>query len=68
MIVRKADADRLQTVVASLSRFHETEPSVFDFDIRKEMLRCDPLSSLARKAALTAIMICELILRGSRRC
>ena len=41
-----------------------TELSAFYFDIRKDTLYCDPPSSLARKAALTAIdMICDAILR-----
>jgi len=38
--------------------------SAFYFDIRKDTLYCDPPSSLARKAALTAIdIICDAILR-----
>ena len=53
-----------KTVVASLSAFMNTELSAFYFDIRKDTLYCDPPSSLARKAALTAIdMICDAILR-----
>jgi isoleucyl-tRNA synthetase len=41
-----------------------TELSAFYFDIRKDTLYCDPPSSLARKAALTAIdIICDAILR-----
>ncbi len=53
-----------KTVVASLSAFMNTELSAFYFDIRKDTLYCDPPSSLARKAALTAIdMICSAILR-----
>ncbi len=64
-IVRKAYADfDYKTVVASLSAFMNTELSAFYFDIRKDTLYCDPPSSLARKAALTAIdMICDAILR-----
>jgi isoleucyl-tRNA synthetase len=64
-IVRKAYAEfDYKTVVASLSAFMNTELSAFYFDIRKDMLYCDPPSSLARKAALTAIdMICNAILR-----
>jgi len=51
-------------VVASLSAFMNTELSAFYFDIRKDTLYCDPPSSLARKAALTAInMICDAILK-----
>jgi isoleucyl-tRNA synthetase len=53
-----------KTVVASLANFMNTDLSAFYFDIRKDALYCDPPSSLARKAALTAIdMICEAILR-----
>jgi isoleucyl-tRNA synthetase len=63
--VRKAYAEfDYKTVVASLSAFINTELSAFYFDIRKDTLYCDPPSSLARKAALTAIdMICDAILR-----
>ena len=53
-----------KTVVASLSAFMNTELSAFYFDIRKDTLYCDPPSSLARKAALTAIdIICDSILK-----
>jgi isoleucyl-tRNA synthetase len=64
-IVRQAYAEfDYKTVVASLSAFMNTELSAFYFDIRKDTLYCDPPSSLARKAALTAIdMICDAILR-----
>ncbi len=64
-IVRKAYAEfDYKTVVASLSAFMNTELSAFYFDIRKDTLYCDPPSSLARKAALTAIdTICDAILR-----
>jgi isoleucyl-tRNA synthetase len=64
-IVRKAYAEfDYKTVVASLSAFMNTELSAFYFDIRKDTLYCDPPSSLARKATLTAIdMICDAILR-----
>jgi isoleucyl-tRNA synthetase len=57
-IVRQAYAEfDYKTVVASLSAFMNTELSAFYFDIRKDTLYCDPPSSLARKAALTAIDI-----------
>ena len=47
-----------------LSAFMNTELSAFYFDIRKDTLYCDPPSSVARKAALTAIdIICDAILR-----
>jgi isoleucyl-tRNA synthetase len=63
--VRQAYAEfDYKTVVASLSAFMNTELSAFYFDIRKDTLYCDPPSSLARKAALTAInMICDAILK-----
>jgi isoleucyl-tRNA synthetase len=64
-VVGKAYAEfDYKTVVASLSAFMNTELSAFYFDIRKDTLYCDPPSSLARKAALTAInMICDAILK-----
>jgi isoleucyl-tRNA synthetase len=64
-IVEKAYAEfDYKTVVASLSAFMNSELSAFYFDIRKDTLYCDPPSSLARKAALTAIdIICDAILR-----
>jgi len=63
--VRKAYTEfDYKTVVASLSAFMNTELSAFYFDIRKDTLYCDPPSSVARKAALTAIdMICDAILK-----
>jgi isoleucyl-tRNA synthetase len=64
-IVRKAYADfDYKTVVASLAAFMNTELSAFYFDVRKDTLYCDPPSSSARKAALTAIdIICDAILK-----
>jgi isoleucyl-tRNA synthetase len=64
-IVSKAYAEfDYKTVVAGLSAFMNTELSAFYFDIRKDTLYCDPPSSLARKAALTAIdIICDAVLR-----
>ncbi|ABD08874.1 Isoleucyl-tRNA synthetase [Rhodopseudomonas palustris HaA2] len=64
-IVRAAYAEfDYKTVVASLAAFMNTELSAFYFDIRKDTLYCDPPSSLARKAALTAIdIICDAILK-----
>jgi isoleucyl-tRNA synthetase len=64
-IVRQAYADfDYKTVVASLAAFMNTELSAFYFDIRKDTLYCDPPSSVARKAALTAIdIICDAILK-----
>jgi isoleucyl-tRNA synthetase len=42
-------------VVAALSNFMNVELSAFYFDIRKDVLYCDPISSTRRKAALTVI-------------
>jgi isoleucyl-tRNA synthetase len=64
-IVREAYIEfDYKTVVASLANFMNTELSAFYFDVRKDTLYCDPPSSVARKAALTAIdIICDAILR-----
>jgi len=64
-IVREAySAFDYKTVIASLSALMNTELSAFYFDIRKDTLYCDPPSSLARKAALTAIdLVCDAILK-----
>jgi len=42
-------------VVAALSNFMNVELSAFYFDIRKDALYCDPISSVRRKASLTVI-------------
>jgi isoleucyl-tRNA synthetase len=42
-------------VVALLNGFMTSDLSAFYFDIRKDALYCDPISSLARKSALTVI-------------
>jgi isoleucyl-tRNA synthetase len=42
-------------VVAALSNFMNVELSAFYFDIRKDALYCDPISSTRRRAALTVI-------------
>jgi isoleucyl-tRNA synthetase len=42
-------------VVALLNAFMTTDLSAFYFDIRKDALYCDPISSVKRKAALTVI-------------
>ena len=42
-------------VVSLLSTFMNTELSAFYFDVRKDALYCDPLSSRTRHAALTVI-------------
>jgi isoleucyl-tRNA synthetase len=51
-------------VVALLSAFMTGDLSAFYFDIRKDGLYCDPPSSVARKASLTAIdLICDALLK-----
>jgi isoleucyl-tRNA synthetase len=64
-IVRKAyEAFDFKTVVATLSAFMNSELSAFYVDIRKDTLYCDPISSVARKAALTTIdVLCDAILK-----
>jgi len=53
-----------KTVIATLANFMNTELSAFYFDIRKDVLYCDPPSSLARKAALTTVdILCDAILK-----
>lgn len=42
-------------VIALLNSFMTTDLSAFYFDIRKDALYCDPLSSTVRKSALTVI-------------
>ncbi len=42
-------------VIALLNSFMTTDLSAFYFDIRKDTLYCDPISSKARKSALTVI-------------
>jgi isoleucyl-tRNA synthetase len=56
VIIRKAYADYdYKRVVATLSHFMNTDLSAFYFDIRKDALYCEPLSSTKRKAALETI-------------
>ncbi|MGY4303556.1 isoleucyl-tRNA synthetase [Bradyrhizobium sp. USDA 4369] len=64
-VIRRAYAAfDYKTVIASLAAFMNTELSAFYFDIRKDTLYCDPPSSVARKAALTAIdLTCDAILK-----
>ena len=55
-VVREAYAEYdYKRVVAALSNFMNVELSAFYFDIRKDVLYCDPISSTKRKAALTVI-------------
>ncbi len=42
-------------VVAALSNFMNVELSAFYFDIRKDALYCDPISSVRRRACLTVL-------------
>ena len=42
-------------VVSTLSNFMNIELSAFYFDIRKDALYCDPISSVKRRAALTVL-------------
>lgn len=64
-IVRKAYAEfDYKTVIAALANFMNTELSAFYFDIRKDILYCDPASSLERKASLTTVSIlCDAIVK-----
>ena len=64
-VVREAYAAfDYKTVVASLTHFMNTDLSAFYFDIRKDVLYCDPPSSPARKAALTTVnMLCDAVLK-----
>ena len=64
-VVREAYAAfDYKTVVASLTHFMNTDLSAFYFDIRKDVLYCDPPSSTTRKAALTTVdILCDAILK-----
>jgi isoleucyl-tRNA synthetase len=63
--VREAYQDfDYKRVVALLTHFMTNDLSAFYFDIRKDVLYCDPLSSTTRKSALTTIdMLCDAILK-----
>jgi isoleucyl-tRNA synthetase len=55
-LVRKAYADfDYKRIFAALSAFMTSDLSAFYFDIRKDALYCDPISSVKRKASLTVI-------------
>src|SRR6185295_17198560 len=55
-LVRKAYAEfDYKRIFAALSYFMTTELSAFYFDVRKDSLYCDPISSQTRKAALTVV-------------
>ena len=55
-LVRKAYGDfDYKRIFAALSHFMTTDLSAFYFDVRKDALYCDPISSVTRKASLTVI-------------
>jgi isoleucyl-tRNA synthetase len=55
-LVRKAYADfDYKRIFAALSSFMTSDLSAFYFDIRKDTLYCDPISSVKRKASLTVV-------------
>src|SRR5262249_58685025 len=55
-LVRKACADfDYKRIFAALSSFMTSDLSAFYFDIRKDVLYCDPFSSVKRKACLTVL-------------
>jgi isoleucyl-tRNA synthetase len=55
-LVRRGYADfDFKRIFAALNAFMTSDLSAFYFDIRKDALYCDPISSLTRKAALTVI-------------
>jgi isoleucyl-tRNA synthetase len=54
--VRKSYAEfDYKRIFASLNQFMTVDLSAFYFDIRKDALYCDPISSVTRKACLTAL-------------
>ncbi len=56
VIVRQAYADfDYKRIFATLSSFMTSDLSAFYFDIRKDTLYCDPISSVNRKACLTVV-------------
>ncbi|BEV46369.1 isoleucine--tRNA ligase [Afipia carboxidovorans] len=63
--VRRAYAEfDYKNVIAALTNFMNTELSAFYFDVRKDVLYCDPASSTTRKAALTTVSIlCDAIVK-----
>ena len=55
-LVRKAYGEfDYKRIFAALSHFMTTDLSAFYFDVRKDALYCDPISSPTRKASLTVI-------------
>jgi isoleucyl-tRNA synthetase len=56
LAVRQAYADfDFKRIFAALSAFMTVDLSAFYFDIRKDALYCDPISSTTRKACLTVL-------------
>jgi isoleucyl-tRNA synthetase len=56
VLVRKAYADfDYKRIFAALSAIMTSDLSAFYFDIRKDALYCDPISSVKRKACLTVL-------------
>jgi len=55
-LVRQAYADfDYKRIFAALNAFMTADLSAFYFDIRKDVLYCDPISSVTRKACLTVL-------------
>jgi isoleucyl-tRNA synthetase len=55
-LVRKAYGDfDYKRIFAALNHFMTTDLSAFYFDVRKDALYCEPISSRTRKAALTVV-------------
>jgi isoleucyl-tRNA synthetase len=55
-VVRRAYAEfDYKRIFAALNTFMTVDLSAFYFDIRKDALYCDPISSLTRRASLTVI-------------
>jgi isoleucyl-tRNA synthetase len=55
-VVREAyESYDYKRIVAALSNFMNIDLSAFYFDIRKDALYCDPLSSVRRRASLTVL-------------
>jgi isoleucyl-tRNA synthetase len=56
MLVRRAYADfDYKRIFAALNAFMTVDLSAFYFDVRKDALYCDPISSTTRKACLTVL-------------
>ena len=64
-VIRRAYAEfDYKKVISSLSAFMNTELSAFYFDIRKDVLYCDPISSPTRRAALSVVnTLCDCLIK-----